>query len=866
MKYFQPKILLPGFLVIFSFLVYWLTKPPSILWVDSGTMLGASASLGIPNPPGFPFYVLATHVFSLFLPFLNYLTRLELFSSIFAVLLLLLVYRIILLIIESDFFYLKPSDKVINLGQNISKYKYFAAFFGAISLAFSYEFWSQSQNTEAFIFTDFFLVLFIYLILLIEKKRKEFVFSQNKVELLKFSRYFLNIFILIAFLYGLAAGANPTIAVLVPGILFYFYLNRKFLNIVKLGLMGAVFFITLAVVYAYLPIRASTWPFVNWGNPQTFSLFIEHLRGAGLNIYEPQSNTINGFTGSPVVFFQSVSHFIFLMFVEFTPFLVPFFIAGAWVLYKKNKYLFAFLASVVLVIVIYSGLYYSGNQEAWFILGWIILAILIGLGFYYLLLRIPRLGNYAKYLLFLAFMPFLLWIIPLNRSWHTYTSDYGMNLYSNLGKNALLLSVGDFTNSLGYYYHDADKYREDVTPLTANTFYVNKWYRDTFRHATDIIVSPKLEEIIQYKAYDEYNRAINQLIADNIDTRPIYATPLALRASAIAATDAGQLKLDKRFKFVPNGLTVRIVRSEAQVEPNLAAYDYKFKGPHIIKEPFYLERNYKSGYLNLLNDYALSYEYLGDWYLERNKADLAFKYYQKAKSISPDNIEIISRFGQYFGIMKNYDVSRQYFEYAIRLDPSNAGLHFNLAKTFELMGLKEDAIREYEAIISIAPYSEIAKEANDIKTRLIGTTKPKSNTDQGNLSSYTKAEQNYSFKYPNSLKLSDLGNLVYLTNNKNDKYQIKIYVYGKKLESNDDLSNISKTTPIKVSGSLLAAQELEINGFKTKAQVWGLNGITTQVYMMQKNNWLYVIKIDLQSEDSINVLNQILESIKPLHD
>lgn len=327
-KYLDPKVFLPISLIVLAFLVYWITKPPSILWIDSGTMIAASYTLGIPNPPGFPFYMMSSHLFAI-LPIFNVLTRLELFTIIFSVAALFVLYKLVLLLIETDFLFYRPSKEFPKLSEPRKNYKYIAAFVGAASLAFSYQYWSQSQNTEAFIFTDFFLVLFIYILLFIEKKRKELIYSASgKTDIALFADYFFKLFMLLAFLYGLAAGANPTIAVLIPGVLYILFLNRRILNLQRLIILGAIGIITVSVVYSYLPIRASAWPFVNWGNPQTVNLFIGQLRGQGLNIYEPQSNSINGFTGSPVIFIQSVSHFFYLFLLQFTPFLLPFVFFG----------------------------------------------------------------------------------------------------------------------------------------------------------------------------------------------------------------------------------------------------------------------------------------------------------------------------------------------------------------------------------------------------------------------------------------------------------------------------------------------------------------------------------------------------------
>src|SRR3989344_3539985 len=82
-------------------LIYWYTKPPSILWIDSGTMIGASADLGIPNPPGFPFYMVTTHIFGKIMFFLSKLEAQQLYTLIFSIGLLFLVYKIIILLLST---------------------------------------------------------------------------------------------------------------------------------------------------------------------------------------------------------------------------------------------------------------------------------------------------------------------------------------------------------------------------------------------------------------------------------------------------------------------------------------------------------------------------------------------------------------------------------------------------------------------------------------------------------------------------------------------------------------------------------------------------------------------------------------------
>lgn len=133
-------IIFPTFLLTLSAIVYLYTMPPSILWIDSGTMIAASKSLGIPNPPGFPFYMMASHLFT-FLP-VSAMHSLQIFTIVFSLGLLFLVYKIILLLIQNDFFFYKSANNyyssnnmrssrktVFTYGSN-NKLPHLSAFFG----------------------------------------------------------------------------------------------------------------------------------------------------------------------------------------------------------------------------------------------------------------------------------------------------------------------------------------------------------------------------------------------------------------------------------------------------------------------------------------------------------------------------------------------------------------------------------------------------------------------------------------------------------------------------------------------------------------------------------------------------------------
>lgn len=850
--------------MLLALTVYWITKPPSILWIDSGTMIAASASLGIPNPPGFPFFMMASHLFTK-LPFGNHLIHLELFTIVFSLILLFLVYKIIILLIKNNLFFEKNSTSQ----QTPPTYlPYLSAFFATVALAFSYQYWSQSQNTEAFIFSYCFVALFTFLLIKINIYKKKY--TEKEIERKQYSNYLFNRLLLIAFMYGLAAGANPTVAVLVPAVLWVMFLNRKFLDLAKVMFLGLIFAITLALVYSYLPIRASQYPFVNWGNPQTVDLLIGHLHGAGLNIYEPEGGSINGFTGSPLVFIQSVSYFLLNSLIQFTPVLFVFILLGIFFVFRQNKYLFIFLLSVPLIDVFYSGIYYSGNQESWFILAWIFFTIFLGLGFYYSVLRFKLTGKKFITIFSLAFLPLIIFIIPLNRSWHYFSSDYAYNLYTPLEKNAIIIGTGDFFNSLSHYLHSADVYRPDVTPVTANVFYVNKWNRDTLRHATNLSVSDKLEKIIQHKSYTEYNEAMNQFIAENINTHPIYVDHLTLRASALAATSSGQLKLDNRFKFLPYGLSLKVVPASSSATVNLNLYNFKFNSP-LTNKPIYLERNYQGAFNNILNNYVYSYEYLADWYVTQGNVEKAIEHYQKAKQLSPANAEVLAHLGEFYAnTFKDFNASYQYLAKAERGDVKNVSIHFNLGIAYSNLGKVLEAKQEFESVLRLAPRGDpIIEETAELikKINTLELNNPELKKLSSSWQEYQNLQNNFAIKIPPGFtaQLNPDSKTVFISNNNpQNNLNLNIEVIETRLKQNENIEDHIKNSPLHMNGILLDTQSINFLGYTAAVQIFGTtSGDSSQRFILIKNDRVWQFKVYPVNSSKFNLFYQILASFRP---
>ncbi|MBW1765033.1 MAG: DUF2723 domain-containing protein, partial [Deltaproteobacteria bacterium] len=118
---------IPFILIIIVFGIYLSTLSPVVFLGDSGELTAAAFSLGIPHNSGYPLYSLIGKIFCL-IPIGNIGFRLNLMSSLFAVLTIWIVYSLILKITLSRI----------------------AALTAMFLLAFTPLLWSQTVSAEVY--------------------------------------------------------------------------------------------------------------------------------------------------------------------------------------------------------------------------------------------------------------------------------------------------------------------------------------------------------------------------------------------------------------------------------------------------------------------------------------------------------------------------------------------------------------------------------------------------------------------------------------------------------------------------------------------------------------------------------------------
>jgi tetratricopeptide (TPR) repeat protein len=225
---------------VFPLAVYLSTVCPTVFFGDNGELTAAAFCLGNPHNSGFPLYCLIGKLFCL-IPIGNIGFRMNMMSAAIAVVTVWLVYSIILRMVSSMV----------------------AAFVGAMALAFSRGFWSQTASGDVYMLHVFFVALLIRLLLWWDETREH---------------YRLVVFV---FVTGLSFGNHMQTVVLAPGVLWIVFSgDRKALLEVKRFAILTVFFLVALSVYVYLPIRTEAGAAFHWGDPNTLDRFIALVTGS----------------------------------------------------------------------------------------------------------------------------------------------------------------------------------------------------------------------------------------------------------------------------------------------------------------------------------------------------------------------------------------------------------------------------------------------------------------------------------------------------------------------------------------------------------------------------------------------------------
>ncbi len=323
-----------------AFVLYLRTLAPATLYYDpagmyDSVMLQVKAYvLGIPNPTGYPTYMMLAHLFT-YLPFENVGWRVNLASAVFAALAVLVVY----------FICMRLTGRVLPSAA--------AAFLFAVSR----EFWSQAVIAEVYTLNILLISLDLLVLLIWREKRED--------------KYLL----LFAFLMGLTMTNHMTSGLVLPAAAILVALTdwRK-LTEWRLVLKGAGLYFVGLLPYLYLPIRSAMNPPLDEAEPYTLSNFLALVSGSNFEsrMFAFGMDEIPARIGVYADFLAN----------QFNPLLLIVAALGAFYLaYKREVALLATLMFLYVGWLVYALGYNIRDVYVYFIPTYLILCLFVAVGF-----------------------------------------------------------------------------------------------------------------------------------------------------------------------------------------------------------------------------------------------------------------------------------------------------------------------------------------------------------------------------------------------------------------------------------------------------------------------------------------------------
>lgn len=412
-----------------SFLLYARTMPPTVLEGDSGEYQYMAYILGVPHSSGYPLYILIAKLFT-FLPFGDVAYRVNLFSVVAAALAAPVIYWI---------------ARRLNLQRG-------PAILATLIFLVTPSMWGGALQAKTYALHVLLGVLALFFALRWHQ--------ENRARDLYAC----------AFVFGLGLTNHHVIAFLAPALALLLWLNRTRLNRAIIA-RGALLMLLPLLLYAYIPIRANQ--LIAQQDPANWTLYQREdamLKGTVTAYY---NNTLQGFillvTGLDNYFkigFTSgaeqtsrLGGAASLLLEQFTLVGVVLAVMGAYVSYRRDRQVFAFLAAIVAGIGFVAIAVRALSTVYYFSLAYLALAMWIGFGIDGLLsLR----GEQRRSDLLNAFGVIVLVALPfyllatnyqhLDQSRNYATRDYAQTvLRDDIAKNAVVIAPWEVATPLRYF-------------------------------------------------------------------------------------------------------------------------------------------------------------------------------------------------------------------------------------------------------------------------------------------------------------------------------------------------------------------------------------------------------------------------------
>lgn len=463
--------------------IYLYTIAPTVSLWDCGEFIACAHILGVPHPPGTPFFILLGRIFDIVIPFGEVAKRINFLSSLSSALAGGFLYLIILSVFQRF---------RENRGKRIPSNCHLIAVFSAICAGLSFSVWDTSVETE--VYTTSILILVIGLWLTLHWYENREIRGDD------------NYLLLLIYLIFLSFGIHLIPLLLIPGILvFVIMADRKIFNNPKLIIFSIVLILIGVTTYYYLMVRAHSNPAINESDPSNFSALwsvISREQYGPMKMFPRKTQTDTSFPAFIGLFEQikiffkyfswqyfpyprevNIKNLLKLTSIAGTYIYVLMGLWGMFIHYKKDKksfYLFFILYLLVsLGLVFYLNLKFSPTdpnpahkgrevreRDYFWSPAFFLFMFYVAIGLYWIYVKLKKINiSYGYAVITLSFLTGFTPLISNikshpNRRGNWIASDYAYNLLITPADYSILFTYGDNDTFPVWFLQEVKKLRK----------------------------------------------------------------------------------------------------------------------------------------------------------------------------------------------------------------------------------------------------------------------------------------------------------------------------------------------------------------------------------------------------------------------
>lgn len=456
-----------------SFLLFLFFQATGIYGGDSGDLVTAAATFGIPHPPGYPLYTFLGYVVSR-LPLSSVAWRVGLLSSLAHAVTIALVFAITRKLTRDTL----------------------AAAFSVLFLAGNYLFFLYSVTPEVFGLFDLFVVLILFLLLRWEETRRPVILY------------------VLSFVFGLALTHHHLILFLAPAIFYYFYTHYKNYKSCN-GYIIGLFFLLGLLPYLYIPIAARAGSMINWDRPTTLARFLHLILRKDYGTFVA-NNSYGALLIDRLLGLKAYVEFV-LMDVTVVGVLLG--LIGLYGMYKKRRILAGWFTLALLflgpVFFFYASFPLANNFtlatfERFLLPGYVLLSILVGAGVSHIRQMLNKFHHLFSLLVVLVLFLYPLTMLTMTLwrfwgiRWDKTADNFGADILATAPGRAIILLNRDTPLFITQYVRYGQGLYPNKIVLHANLLSTD-FYLETIRGAFPALSVPPLSDARFMQTFVEEN-------------------------------------------------------------------------------------------------------------------------------------------------------------------------------------------------------------------------------------------------------------------------------------------------------------------------------------------------------------------------